>query len=90
MLVHDTHLFDEEIWLAGALKRSQQVPPSSVGCVLRPILRSNARFAHLVAGIEQQSLLVGAIAAASPFQAEPESNYTLVQRIITFLRITEL
>ena len=46
-------------------------------------------FVHLVTGIlEQQSLLIGAIAAASPFQAEPESNYTQVQRIIRDTRLT--
>jgi hypothetical protein len=46
-------------------------------------------FIHLVTGIlEQQSLLIGAIAAASPFQAEPESNYTQVQRIIRDTRLT--
>lgn len=40
-------------------------------------------FVHLVAGIiEQQSLLIRAIAAASPFQAEPKRNYTHVQRIM--------
>jgi hypothetical protein len=56
-----------------------------------PKLESVARrhFTHLVAGIiEQQSLLVRAIAAASPFQAEPESNYTQVQRIIQDARLT--
>ena len=48
---------------------------------LEPIARRH--FVHLVTGIiEQQSLLIRAIAAASPFQAEPESNYTQVQRII--------
>lgn len=46
-------------------------------------------FVHLVSGIiEQQSLLIRAIAAASPFQAEPESNYTQVQRIIRDTRLT--
>lgn len=46
-------------------------------------------FVHLVTGIiEQQSLLIRAIAAASPFQAEPESNYTQVQRIIRDTRLT--
>lgn len=46
-------------------------------------------FVHLVTGIiEQQSLLLRAIAAASPFQAEPESNYTQVQRIIRDTRLT--
>lgn len=46
-------------------------------------------FTHLVAGIvEQQSLLVRAIAAASPFLATPESNFTQVQRIIRDTRLT--
>jgi hypothetical protein len=54
---------------------------------LEPVARRH--FTHLVAGIiEQQSLLIGAIAAASPFQAEPESNYTQVQRIIRDARLT--
>jgi hypothetical protein len=56
-----------------------------------PTLDKVARrhFIHLVTGIlEQQSLLIGAIAAASPFQAEPESNYTQVQRIIRDTRLT--
>ena len=56
-----------------------------------PDLESVARrhFIHLVTGIiEQQSLLIRAIAAASPFQAEPESNYTQVQRIIRDTRLT--
>jgi len=56
-----------------------------------PDLESVARrhFVHLVTGIiEQQSLLLRAIAAASPFQAEPESNYTQVQRIIRDTRLT--
>jgi hypothetical protein len=54
---------------------------------LEPVARRH--FAHLVTGIiEQQSLLIGAIAAASPFQAEPESNYTQVQRIIRDTRLT--
>ncbi len=54
---------------------------------LEPVARRH--FAHLVTGvIEQQSLLVGAIAAASPFQAEPESNYTQVQRILRDSRLT--
>jgi hypothetical protein len=54
---------------------------------LDPVARRH--FAHLVTGIiEQQSLLIGAIAAASPFQAEPESNYTQVQRIIRDNRLT--
>lgn len=43
---------------------------------------------HLVTGIiKQQSLLVGAIAAASPFQAESERNYTQVQRILRDSRL---
>jgi hypothetical protein len=43
----------------------------------------------LVTGIiEQQSLLLRAIAAASPFQAEPESNDTQVQRITRDARLT--
>jgi hypothetical protein len=54
---------------------------------LEPVARRH--FTHLVAGIiEQQSLLIRAIAAASPFQAEPESNYTQVQRIIRDARLT--
>src|SRR5215217_2836751 len=54
---------------------------------LEPVARRH--FVHLVTGIiEQQSLLVRAIAAASPFQAEPESNYTQVQRIIRDTRLT--
>jgi Transposase DDE domain len=54
---------------------------------LDPVAR--AHFTHLVVGIiEQHSLLVGAIAAASPFQAEPESNYTQVQRIIRDTRLS--
>lgn len=54
---------------------------------LEPVARRH--FVHLVAGIiEQQSLLLGSIAAASPFQAEPESNYTQVQRIIRDTRLT--
>jgi hypothetical protein len=56
-----------------------------------PRLDSVARrhFIHLVTGIlEQQSLLIRAIAAGSPFQAEPESNYTQVQRIIRDTRLT--
>lgn len=56
-----------------------------------PDLESVARrhFVHLVSGIiEQQSLLIRAIAAASPFQAEPESNYTQVQRSIRDTRLT--
>jgi hypothetical protein len=54
---------------------------------LEPVARRH--FVHLVTGIiEQQSLLLRAIAAASPFQAEPESNYTQVQRIIRDTRLT--
>ena len=54
---------------------------------LEPVARRH--FAHLVTGIiEQQSLLVSAIAAASPFQAEPESNYTQVQRILRDTRLS--
>lgn len=54
---------------------------------LDPVARRH--FTHLVTGIiEPQSLLIGAIAAASPFQAEPESNYTQVQRIIQDTRLT--
>jgi hypothetical protein len=54
---------------------------------LEPVARRH--FVHLVTGIiEQQSLLVGAIAAASPFQAEPESNYTQVQRILRDTRLS--
>jgi hypothetical protein len=54
---------------------------------LDPVARRH--FVHLVTGIiEQQSLLIRAIAAASPFQAEPESNYTQVQRIIRDTRLT--
>jgi hypothetical protein len=54
---------------------------------LDPVARRH--FIHLVTGIiEQQSLLIRAIAAASPFQAEPESNYTQVQRIIRDTRLT--
>jgi hypothetical protein len=46
-------------------------------------------FLHLVTGIiEQQSLLVRAIAAASPFQAEPESNFVQVQRILQDSRLS--
>ena len=48
---------------------------------LEPVARRH--FVHLVTGIiEQQSLLIRAIASASPFQAEPDSNDTQVQRII--------
>lgn len=54
---------------------------------LDPVARRH--FVHLVTGIiEQQSLLIRAIAAASPFQAEPDSNYTQVQRIIRATRLT--
>jgi hypothetical protein len=54
---------------------------------LEPVARRH--FVHLVTGIiEQQSLLVGAIAAASPFQAEPDSNYTQVQRILRDTRLS--
>jgi len=54
---------------------------------LDPVARRH--FVHLVTSIiEQQSLLIRAIAAASPFQAEPESNYTQVQRIIRDTRLT--
>src|SRR5438093_9397173 len=54
---------------------------------LDPVARLHC--VHLVTGIiEQQSLLIRAIAAASPFQAEPESNYTQVQRIIRDTRLT--
>lgn len=54
---------------------------------LEPVARRH--FAHLVTGIiEQQSLLVSAIAAASPFQAEPDSNYTQVQRILRDTRLS--
>lgn len=54
---------------------------------LDPVARRH--FVHLVTGIiEQQSLLLRQIAAASPFQAEPESNYTQVQRIIRDTRLT--
>jgi hypothetical protein len=60
---------------------TQQLPD------LDPIARRH--FVHLVTGIiEQQSLLIRAIAAGSPFQAEPESNYTQVQRIIRDTRLT--
>jgi hypothetical protein len=55
-----------------------------------PNLNTVARrhFVHLVTGIiEQQSLLVRAIAAASPFQAEPESNFVQVQRILQDSRL---
>jgi hypothetical protein len=54
---------------------------------LDPVARQH--FIHLVTGIiEQQSLLVRAIAASSVFQAEPESNFTQVQRIIRDTRLT--
>lgn len=53
---------------------------------LDPVARRH--FVHLVTGIiEQQSLLLGKIAAASPFQGEPDSNYTQVQRIIRDTRL---
>src|SRR5215203_1407645 len=52
-------------------------------------LVARRHFVHLVTGIiEQQSLLIRAIAAASPFQADPESNYTQVQRIIRDTRLS--
>lgn len=45
-------------------------------------------FLHLVTGIiKQQSVLVRAIAASSVFQAEPESNFTQVQRILRDTRL---
>src|SRR6266542_6323692 len=54
---------------------------------LEPVARRH--FVHLVTGIiEQQSLLIRAIAASSVFQAEPESNFTQVQRIIRDTRLT--
>lgn len=54
---------------------------------LDPIARR--RFIQLVTGIiEQQSLLLKAIAAGSVFQASPESNFTQVQRIIRDARLT--
>ena len=54
---------------------------------LEPVARRH--FIHLVTGIiEQQSLLLRAIAAGSPFQATPESNVTQVQRIIRDTRLT--
>lgn len=54
---------------------------------LDPVARRH--FIHLVTGIiEQQSLLLRAIAAGSPFQATPESNLTQVQRIIRDDRLT--
>lgn len=54
---------------------------------LAPVARRH--FVHLVTGIiEQQSLLLRAIAAASPFQAEPESNFVQVQRIIRDTRLS--
>jgi Transposase DDE domain len=54
---------------------------------LDPVARRH--FIHLVTGIiEQQSLLLPAIAAGRPFQAEPESNYTQVQRIIRHTRLS--
>ena len=54
---------------------------------LDPVARRH--FVHLVTGIiEQQSLLIRVIAAASPFQAEPASNSTQVQRIIRDTRLS--
>jgi len=54
---------------------------------LDPIARRH--IIHLVTGIiEQQSLLLRAIAAGSPFQATPDSNFTQVQRIIRDTRLT--
>jgi hypothetical protein len=54
---------------------------------LDPVARRH--FIHLVTGIiEQQSLLIKAIAAGSVFQASPESNFTQVQRIIRDARLT--
>jgi hypothetical protein len=53
---------------------------------LEPIARRH--FVHLVSAIiEQQSLLIRASAAASRFPAEPESNYSQVQRIIRDTRL---
>src|SRR5215207_6847347 len=47
------------------------------------------RFIQLVTGItEQHSLLLREIAASSVFQAEPDSNYTQVQRIVHDTRST--
>lgn len=55
---------------------------------LDPVARRH--FIHLVTGIiEQQSLLIKAIAAGSVFQASPESNFTQVQRIIRDARLTK-
>lgn len=52
-------------------------------------LVARRHFVHLVTGIvEQQSLLLRQIAAASPFQAEADSNFTQVQRIIRDTRLT--
>lgn len=54
---------------------------------LAPVARRH--FVHLVTGIiAQESLLVRAIAASSPFQAEPERNVTQVQRIMRDTRLT--
>jgi hypothetical protein len=54
---------------------------------LDPVARR--RLIQLVTGIlEQQSLLLKAIAAGSIFQATPESNFTQVQRIIRDTRLT--
>jgi hypothetical protein len=54
---------------------------------LDPVARR--RFIHLVTGIlEQQSLLLKAIAGGSCFRATPESNFTQVQRIIRDARLT--
>ena len=45
-------------------------------------------FVHILSGsIEQHSLLLRAIAASSPFQAEAQSNFTQVQRIIRDTRL---
>lgn len=53
---------------------------------LDPVARR--RFIQLVTGIlEQQSLLLKAIAAGSVFQATPESNFTQGQRIIRDTRL---
>jgi hypothetical protein len=56
-----------------------------------PTLDAGARrhFIQLVTGItEQHSLLLRAIASSSVFPAEPESNFTQVQRIIQDTRLT--
>src|SRR5262245_59678723 len=54
---------------------------------LDPVARR--RFTHLVTGIlQQQSLLLKAIAGGSCFQATSESNFTQVQRIIRDARLT--